>query len=47
MMKAKNQVKACNTRALLPILGIRKYTIWFLLQMISDVPSMLYYEADK
>lgn len=46
-MKANNQVKACITRALLSILAIRKYTTLFLLQMIGDVPSVLYYEADK
>lgn len=46
-MNAKHQIKACSTGSLFPILVLRKYTTWFLLQMICDVPSMLYYKADK
>lgn len=46
-MNAKHQIKARSTGSLFPILVLRKYTTWFLLQMICDVPSMLYYKADK
>lgn len=46
-MKAKHQIKACSTESLFPVLALKKYTTCFLLQMICDVPSMLYYEADK
>jgi len=45
MVKAKK--KKISPKALLPTLAIRKYTTLFLLQMICDVASMLYYEADK
>lgn len=48
-MKAKNPppVKHRSPGALLATLAVRKPTTRLLLRMICDVPSMLYYEADK
>lgn len=47
MIKVKTKQPHCSPGALLPPLAIWIYSTWFLLQMICDVPSMLYYEADK